>query len=130
MKKVVQKNPESYSANNVSGRTKTLKYKNTKVKGNWELLVAIWLDNNNIKWTNIIDGIPYEWKGKTHTYFPDFYLINLDKYIEVKGYERERDRHKWMTLNNLIVIKKKEIKLIKKNNFGPISALAHNQLKP
>lgn len=130
MKKAVKNNPNSYSANNVSGRTKLIEYRNTRVKGNWELLVAKWLDNNNIKWTNKIDGISYDWNNETHTYFPDFYLIDLDKYVEVKGYERERDRCKWKVLDNLIVIKKKEIKLIKENKFGPISALAHNQLKP
>jgi len=64
MKKAVLKNPESYSANNVSGRTKNIKYKNTTLKGSWELLVAKWLDNNNIKWTNIIKGIPYIWNEK------------------------------------------------------------------
>jgi len=130
MKLAVKNNPESYSANNVSGRTKTIKYKDTLLKGSWELLVAKWLDENNIKWTNKIDGIPYEWCGSTHLYFPDFYLIELNKYIEVKGYERERDRCKWGVLENLIVIKKKEIKMIKEKCFGPISALAHNQLKP
>jgi len=130
MKNAVKNNPESYSANNVSGRTKTIKYKNTLLKGSWELLVAKWLDENNIKWTNKIDGIHYEWCGSTHLYFPDFYLIELNKYIEVKGYERERDRCKWGVLENLIVIKKKEIKMIKEKCFGPISALAHNQLKP
>lgn len=121
MKLAVKNNPDSYSANNVSGRTKTLEYNGTKLKGKWELLVAKWLDDNNIKWTNKIDGIPYEWDDNIHLYFPDFYLIELDKYIEVKGYERERDRCKWKVLDNLIILKKKEIELIKENKFGPLA---------
>ncbi len=87
------------------------------------MLVAKWLDENNIKWTNKIDGISYNWNGNKHLYFPDFYLIELDKYIEVKGYERERDKCKWKSLNNLIVLKKNEINLIKQNKFGPITQL-------
>ena len=76
------------------------------------------LDENKIKWTNNIDnGFKYEWNGGIHIYFPDFYLIDYDVYIEVKGYERERDRCKWKSLNNLIIIKKKEIKEILNNSY-------------
>ena len=50
-------------------------------------------------------------------YFPDFYLEDLNLYIEVKGYERERDLTKWKVVNNLLVIKKSDISLIKENRF-------------
>ena len=117
MQKAVREHPDSYSASNVSGRTKTLEYNGKKLKGSWELLVAKWLDKNKINWTNEIQGIEYIWEGKNHLYFPDFYLIDLDKYVEVKGYKRERDDAKWKVLDNLIIIKKKEIEMIKKNIF-------------
>lgn len=117
MKKAVIDNPDSYSARNVSGRTPTIEYNGFYLKGSWELLVAKYLDNLNIKWTNKINGISYEWNNTSHLYFPDFYLTEHDIYIEVKGYERERDRCKWKSLNNLIVIKKKEIEMIRNNCY-------------
>ena len=119
MKEVVIKNPQSYSANNVSGRVKTFSKTyfglEMKFKGTWELEVANKLYENNIKFTNIIKPIEYFWKesGKNHLYFPDFYLEDYDLYIEVKGYERERDLDKWASIDNLVVLKEKEIKEIK-----------------
>lgn len=117
MKAIVKENPNSYSANNVSGRTPIIEYNGFYLKGSWELLVAKYLDKLGIKWTNILDGISYEWNNSTHLYFPDFYLTEYDMYIEVKGYERERDRCKWKVLNNLIIIKKTEIELIRNNRY-------------
>jgi hypothetical protein len=117
MKLAVINNPESYSANNVSGRTPIIEYNGFYLKGSWELLVAKYLDKLGIKWTNILDGISYMWNDNKHLYFPDFYLTEYDVYVEVKGYERERDKCKWNGLDNLIVIKKKEIELIKNNKY-------------
>ena len=117
MKRAVLQNPNSYTANNVSGRTPIIEYNGFKLKGTWELETAKWLDKNNIKWTNIIDGFEYDWNGSKHLYYPDFYLTEIDYYIEVKGYERERDRAKWKVVNNLIIIKKNEIDMIKNNTY-------------
>jgi hypothetical protein len=117
MKKAVLENPDSYSAKNVSGRAPIIEYNGFYLKGSWELMVAKYLDKLDIKWINKIDGIPYEWNGSNHLYFPDFYLTEYDTYIEVKGYERERDRCKWKVLDNLIVIKKKEIELIRNSKY-------------
>lgn len=117
MRKAVINNPLSYSANNVCGRTKIIEYNGFKLNGKWELEVAIFLDYNNIRWTNIVDGFEYLWEGKNHLYFPDFYLVDFDKYIEVKGYERERDRQKWKSIDNLIIIKLNEIKKIRKGLY-------------
>ena len=59
MKQKVVENPDSYSKTNVSGRVKLYEifdsFGPTKVKGTWELAVAHWLNNNNIKWTNNIE---------------------------------------------------------------------------
>lgn len=117
MKRVVRENPDSYSANNVCGRTKKIIYNGFTLNGSWELIVAQWLDKNNIKWTNKIEPFTYIWNESTHLYFPDFYLIDYDWYIEVKGYERERDRCKWLAVENLVVIKQKEIKEIKSDLY-------------
>lgn len=115
---IVKNKPDSYSINNVSGRVKTYQYNNFSLKGKWELEVAKWLDKNNIKWTNKITPFEYVWKDKIHLYFPDFYLPEKDMYIEVKGYERERDLAKWKSVFNLTVIKQKEITEIINNTFN------------
>lgn len=51
-------------------------------------------------------------------------------YIEVKGFQRDRDIEKWNALKNrLIIIKKNDIKNINLNNFDifeKISALNKN----
>lgn len=117
MKEAVKNYPESYSSNNVCGRVKLKEYKGTKLNGGWELLVAQYLDENNISWTNKVNPIEYKWNDSIHSYFPDFYLPEMDLYIEVKGYERDRDLDKWSEINNLIVIKQKEITQIQKGEF-------------
>lgn len=112
----VKNNPDSYSIKNVSGRVKTIKYKEFSLKGGWELEVAKRLDENNVIWTNEIDGFEYVWNGGIHLYFPDFYLSDHNMYIEVKGYETERDRCKWNDFTEaLIVLKKDEISKLRKN---------------
>jgi hypothetical protein len=117
MRKAVLANPESYTSNNVCGRVVIEDYNGEKFHGKWELAVAKWLDKNNIKWERKIKPFSYFWNDKWHLYFPDFYLPTLDKYVEVKGYERERDRCKWAVVPNLIVLKRKEIAEIQQGIF-------------
>lgn len=121
MKLVVANNPESYSSKNVSGRVRYINYNGVNLHGTWELIVAQWLDFHNLNWTNKITGISYIFNNSEHLYFPDFYVKDLDLYIEVKGYETERDKIKWNTCKNkgikLLVLKKNEIYQIKNNNF-------------
>lgn len=118
MKRAVKKYPESYSAKNVCGRTKLVEYEGYVLNGKWELIVAKWLSGCKISWTNKIQQeIYYEWQGKQHRYFPDFYLPEKNLYIEVKGYERDRDRAKWKVVPNLLVLKAKEIQQIQKGLY-------------
>ena len=115
MSKIAKEKPNSYSVNNVSGRAKIIEYNGFKLKGNWEFTIAKILDKFNIKWTNKIKPFSYYWNDSWHLYFPDFYLIDYDKYIEVKGYEREKDRKKWESVHNLLIIKEKEMDALKLN---------------
>jgi len=129
MKLTVQKYPESYTKNNVVGRVKNIEYKGVKLKGNWEVLVAKWFDDNNVVWEHETKCFDYVWNGD-RKYYPDFYLPEFDMYVEVKGYETERDLAKWKSVHNLVVFKLNEINKIKNNTLGLLSALAHNELKP
>lgn len=134
MTETAKKYPLSYSSQNVCGRTKSIdcidSYGNpTKVAGSWELKVSQELDSLNIKWTNIIEeNIIYHWNNQDRRYYPDFYLPDYDIYIEVKGYERERDLKKWEVLTHkLIVLKNKEITQLKKNQLDILELIKNKK---
>lgn len=117
MKKVVKERPESYSASNVNGRVKKAEYNGNIFDSSWEVVVAKFLDDNNILWERPQNGFEYIWENDMHLYYPDFYIPSMDLYIEVKGYKRDRDEYKWKSLDNLVVIKQKEINAINKGIY-------------
>lgn len=117
MKEVVKNNPDSYSSKNVCGRLQKYTFNGMTFTGKWELEVAKSLHSNNIRFTNIVNPFEYVWDDGVHLYFPDFYLMDYDIYIEVKGYIRERDICKWSVIKNLFVITRTEIENINNNEF-------------
>lgn len=118
MKKAVLDNPLSYSSNNVCGRVKITEYNGEKFHGSWEVIVAKWLDDNNILWERNTESFPYFWEGSIHQYFPDLYLPTKEIYLEIKGYERDRDLAKWYNFpKKLVILKANEIKDIQNNTF-------------
>jgi hypothetical protein len=122
MKIAVKKHPDSYTKNNVVGRVKNIDYNGIKLKGKWELIVAKWLDENQIKWEHETKSFEYEWNGKRN-YYPDFYLPDFDFFIEVKGYVTDRDLSKWKNITNLKVFKLNEINKIKNNTLDFLSVM-------
>lgn len=118
MQQVVKEKPDSYNGVNINGKVKKYYYNGIKLDGSWELLVAKYLDFNNIKWERPRKGFEYIWNNGKHIYYPDFYLTDYNVYIEVKGYETERDYIKWKSLFNLIIIKRKEINDIKNSQYN------------
>lgn len=76
-------------------KTRIHEYKGVKLHGKWELQYAKWLDNNNIKWRRPNEKFVYIFENKERFYTPDFYLIETNEYVEIKGYETEKDRSKW-----------------------------------
>lgn len=73
--------------------------KTIKLKSNWEVKFAQYLDSNNINWEYERQSFPityeYEGKIKNGTYIPDFFLDN--EVIEVKGYWHKDARIKFDT---------------------------------
>ncbi len=99
MQKAVEENPESYSARNVLKRIKKPKLEKNdgevvKFDSGWELEVAQWLNKNNINWNYNIGKFKYKWNDSLHFYFPDFFLPKQDVYLEVKGYEHNKERNR------------------------------------
>lgn len=84
------------------------KFEDKKVllESSWEVRIANFLTDKNIKW---IRPKFIKWQdsiGKTRRYFPDFYLVDYDIYLDPKNpYCLKRDEEK---LNEV----QKEIKLI------------------
>lgn len=117
MLEVVKIHSGSYSSKNVCGRSKNVEYSGSMLNSTWEYKFINWCDTHDIKCTRNEIGFPYEWSG-SRTYYPDFYLPENDTYVEIKGYERDRDRCKWKYFTgNLLIIRKDEIKAIESNSF-------------
>jgi len=109
MLRAVEKNPESYTKNNVCGRVKKIDYNGISLKGSWELKTAQWLDSLNLKWTHEEGPFTYFWEGKNKSYFPDFFLEEHNVYLEVKGYKTERDEAKWCQFPHKLIIVDKDV---------------------
>lgn len=120
MKKAVRNNPESYSSSN-RGRTRQQLVDGIKLQGQWEVDFYLWAKKQGLNPLRPEKSFTYEWNG-TRQYFPDFYIPSMDLYVEVKGYETERDRAKWNCFPlKLCIIKKKEIEQIRKGYFRDCS---------
>lgn len=94
-------------------------YKGNDLHGTWEVAYAIYLDENNIKWIRNTKRFKYNYQGKIHYYIPDFYLIDTDEYIEIKGYSTDKDYNKWRDFpkdKKLTVLKYED--LLKLNIFN------------
>lgn len=113
----VENHPESYSYKNFCGRAKKELYNGEWMHSSWETVFAKWCDANNISWTKRVPYFHYVWNGKDRKYFPDFYIKEMDLYVEVKGYETDRDIVKWNSVPNLLVVKEREINQIKQGIY-------------
>ncbi len=116
MIRIVREKPDVYSSSNINGRSKKSLYKGYVMDSSWELKFAIWCDSKKIEWVKNKVGFEYEWEG-IRMYYPDFYLKGFYIYVEVKGYEREKDYAKWKSVPNLSIVKKNEIRMIINNTF-------------
>jgi hypothetical protein len=113
----MKKNPNSGGRRDGSGRGKKTWYEShiagrVFLDSSYELAYAIWLDSKNVLWRRNWQKFAYEYEGKQSFYIPDFYLIAENKYVEIKGYETEKDKAKWEFFpHNLEVLKEVDLKL-------------------
>ena len=99
----------------LNGSRKTIYYKNVVLESSWELELAIFLDDNNIKW---IRPEPIKWNDgvKDRLYYPDFYLTEQDIYLDPKNpYCMEKDKLKMFEIGKKVKILYGDIKTIKEN---------------
>jgi hypothetical protein len=92
---------------------------NVRFRSKLEKQFAEFLDKSGTKWVYEQKSFPYVDKnGKRRTYTPDFYLVETDEYIEIKGFDKgdadyKIDAMKKIGLNIRIIRQadlKKEIK--------------------
>lgn len=85
-----------------------VKYKGINMRSSWEVAYAKYLDRNKVKW--LYEPKTFDLGGMTYT--PDFYLIEKEIYIEIKGY--------------LSLEGKNKINLFRKN-FSNLNLLVYRQ---
>ena len=116
MRRAVENHPESYTTSN-RGRTKQIIYDGIKFQGQLELDFYKWAKDQGFDPKRPDRAFRYFWNGE-RWYHPDFYIEKLATYIEVKGYETDRDRAKWKQFpEKLIIIKEQQIKQIRNGSF-------------
>jgi len=83
--------------------------------GKWELAYAKYLDRNRINWKLNQKRFKYKSnhlpnKSKIGYYKPDFFLVDENRYVEVKGYETNLDHDKWSQFpHSLTVLRGKDL---------------------
>lgn len=116
---VAKDHPESYGISNRS-RAKHYEYKGERFQGTWELEFFKYCERNKIECKRNRECFPYFWKEKIHYYYPDFYLEKFNLFIEIKGYETDRDVAKQRDFpsdRKLLILRKKEYDLFIKDQF-------------
>ena len=87
-------------------------YNNIWFASTYELAYYIYNINNGVNIKRCKDRFDYFYNNSYHKYTPDFYLPDEDLYIEIKGYETEKDLYKYSSVNNLKVLYFKDIEHI------------------
>jgi hypothetical protein len=88
---------EIQSLKNRGGKSKWYEINGTKVQGSWEYNIALILNALKIQWykpTVNNDIWKYIIDGKERSYSPDFYLIDYNCWLEIKGYWWGNDKQK------------------------------------
>ncbi len=89
-----------------------------RMDSSWESIFANYLNQHNIKWIKNKKSFRYIFENEEHSYYPDFYLEDFNLYIEIKGRETEKDKAKYKVVDNLLVLRPKEIDEMNKNKFN------------
>jgi len=102
-----------------NGSRKTIHFDNPNqgpvvLESSWELEVAELLCERNIKWIRPQPIRWFDYKGKTHLYYPDFYLIDQNIYLDPKNpYCMELDKEKMEYIEQKVKIQYGDIEIIK-----------------
>lgn len=90
----ISKKVQEGTWHNSFARCRRHEYNGQVFDGTWEVLLAKWFDENDIRWSRNAKRFPYVF-GKSRHYIPDFYLPDIDCFVEVKGWKTVKDEAKW-----------------------------------
>ncbi len=86
-------------------------YKGYWCDSSYELAYVMYNIDNNIPFKQNIDRFPYKYNDKNYSYTPDF-IAEDGSYIEIKGFETEKDHAKWSQFpHKLTVLRKTDLTL-------------------
>lgn len=81
----------------------------------YEVRLVNVLEKFGIYWHKNREKFPYNFKGQYRNYIPDFYLDEIDVWVETKGMIKEEDPMKWTYFPNLLrIILKKDLGVLEK----------------
>jgi len=103
-RKTINEKIKNGTWHNSFSKSRTIKYKNINFLGSWEVKFAQWLDEQNIKWERVNKSFDYVLNNIKRKYTPDFYLVDDDVYVEIKGYPTKKDFAKWDNFPNTLSI--------------------------
>jgi hypothetical protein len=78
-------------------------YAGQSFDGSWEVELARWFDSEKIEWIRNQESFPYFFE-KDRKYIPDFYLPQIDCYVEVKGWKTAKDDAKWSHFPKRLIV--------------------------
>ena len=100
---------------NLCGKGKRGYYKGYYCQSSWELAYVIYQLEHNINFKRNTKGFSYKLDGIQRSYFPDFYLIDEDTYVEIKGYYDNKTQEKERQFPQ-----DKKLQILKKAEMQPI----------
>ena len=95
---------------NLCGKGKRGYYKGYYCQSSWELAYVIYQLEHNVAFIRNKEGFKYILEGIERSYFPDFYLIDDDTYVEIKGYydNKTKEKEKQFPANKKLQVLKYE----------------------
>ena len=100
---------------NLCGKGKRGIYKGILCQSSWELAWVLYQMDNGVNFIRNTQYFYYSFDGETKLYYPDFYLPEIDIYVEVKGYYDKKSQAKVEQFKgNIIVLQLNDMKPILK----------------
>jgi hypothetical protein len=103
LSRTISQRVEAGTWHNSFARSRRYSYRNESFDGTWELKLAIWFDQHQVPWVRNKQSFTYEF-DKPRRYVPDFYLPELDCYVEVKGWKTLKDEAKWSQFTKKLIV--------------------------
>lgn len=89
---------------NLCGKGKRGIYKWILCQSSWELAWVLYQIDKGVNFVRNTRYFYYTFDGSTKLYYPDFYLPEIDTYVEIKGYYDKKTQAKVEQFNGILVV--------------------------